>query len=279
MVPRLALGTDRTQPTVTRKECNMMKPGDFTTLAENYAKYRPGYSLAVRKALLCYVGADRPGFQAADVGAGTGIWTRLLAEAGVSITGIEPNDAMRAQGEVYTKGASVQWRPGSAEQTGLGTASVDWITMASSFHWVKQPDGLQEFHRALKPGGYLTVLWNPRDIEGNALHEQIEQLIHDRVPGLKRVSSGGSKHARDYYQELIAGGLFEDVVFFEAKHELIISKDHYIGAWRSVNDIQVQAGPERFEQLLTEIRSMVEPMDQIVVPYKTRAWTARRVGS
>jgi hypothetical protein len=150
--------------------------------------------------------------------------------------------------------------------------------MASSVQWVKQPDGLLEFRRVLKPGGYLTVLWNPRDIEANPLQQRIEALVHKRVPGLNRVSSGHARNTRDWADELTTTGDFRDVIFMEARHEIAMTRERYLGAWRSVNDVQAQAGPERFESLIAAIDEIIAPLDQIVVPYRTRAWTARRTG-
>lgn len=256
-----------------------MNAGDFSELAEDYAKYRPDYSKVVLHALTRYV--QTPGnsadFLVADVGAGTGIWTKMLADHCLNCVAVEPNNAMRAQGAQYTQSTAIQWFAGAAEQTGLPSNSVNWVTMASSFHWVQLPEALTEFNRILKPEGYLTVLWNPRAIEENRLHEQIEKCIYDLIPNLSRVSSGSAKHSRRYDQELVSTGAFRDVLFFEARHEIIMSKTRYIGIWRSVNDIQRQAGPELFKEILVRISEIIGSQEQIVVPYKTRAWTAQRV--
>jgi len=254
-----------------------MPAADYTSLAPDYAKYRPDYSSSVLRALIRYTEAGKRGFRVADIGAGTGIWTKMLAEKGLICIAVEPNDAMRTEGKNYTGNSTIQWFAGSAEKTGLETSSVDWVTMASSFHWVNVPEALGEFNRILRPGGHLTVLWNPRNIEGNPFHEKIENLIYSLVPHLKRVSSGAARHARDYYQELISTGSFADVVFFEANHEVVMPKERYLGVWRSVYDIQQQAGPERFAQILAKIAELIAPFDRISVPYKTRAWTARKI--
>jgi ubiquinone/menaquinone biosynthesis C-methylase UbiE len=255
----------------------MMQRADYTDLAPDYAKNRPDYSATVLRALIKHTGAERRGFRVADVGAGTGIWTKMIAEQHLSCIAVEPNEAMREQGQCYTEGTAIQWRAGSAEETGLETSSVDWVTMASSFHWAKLPEALKEFSRILKPGGFLTVLWNPRHIEGNPLHERIEDTIYAMVPNLKRVSSGSSKHARKYDEELVSTGDFNGVAFFEASHHITMSKERYLGAWRSVYDIRNQAGPELFERVLTTIGEIIAPLDTMVVPYKTRAWTAQKI--
>jgi hypothetical protein len=56
-----------------------------------------------------------------------------------------------------------------------------------------------------------------------------------------------------------------------------MTKERYMNVWRSVNDIQAQAGPERFEQILLMIEQLIAPLEDLVVPYKMRSWTAQRI--
>lgn len=254
---------------------NTMQSGDFTHLAQEYAKYRPGYSTVLANALFNYVDVQKEDFRVADVGAGTGIWSRYLLEQNSPCICVEPNDAMRGEGIEYTRSfPNATWQTGSAEETGLDSSSVDWLTMASSFHWVETEVGLREFKRVLKTGGHFTALWNPRNIEGNELHEAIERIIYDIAPNIKRKSSGGKKHVDDMYQTLISTHDFTDVLFMETPYTMKRTKEEYIGAWRSVNDIQVQAGPGKFEKIITGISDYIDHLDFISVPYLVRAWTA-----
>ena len=150
--------------------------------------------------------------------------------------------------------------------------------MGSSFHWVDSNRGLPEFHRILQPGGHFTCLWNPRNIRDNEFHQGIEARIHEIVPNIKRVSSGAQKHTLDWNDVLPSTGHFEDVVFVEGLHEVHMTPDRYLGAWKSGNDIQVQAGPERWPKVLDAIAECIEGLETVVVPYRTRSWTARRRG-
>jgi len=200
----------------------------------------------------------------------------MLSQAGLKTSAVEPCEDMREEGIRFTADFDIDWHGGSAEATGLNDASVDWVTMASSFHWADTPAALGEFHRILKPGGHLTILWNPRNIDGNKMHEEIEQLVHDLVPTLKRVSSGRAKNSRDWTDDLQSTGDFTDCIFMEAHHEIAMSHERYVGAWRSVNDIQAQAGPEKFKLLLDRIREKIADRNDVVVPYKTRAWTVMK---
>ncbi len=252
-----------------------MKHGDFTELAKAYIN-RPGYSLRVLRALASYIGAYREDFVIADVGAGTGKLSENLTELGFKGFAVEPNDAMR--GEALNIGVTLnnfQWSKGAAEATGLEDKSVDWVLMASSFHWTDKKAALNEFHRILKPGGFFTALWNPRDIEKSQLHMQIEDIIKFYVPELKRVSSGSEKNIWGVEEALVATGQFDKLIFMEAPHKELMTRERYIGAWRSVNDIQVQAGEERFEKIIGEIEELIKNQDTIEVSYKTRAWTVQ----
>jgi len=113
-----------------------LKLGDFTNLAENYSRYRPGYSRSVRDALLALCAREPAALEVADVGAGTGIWSRLMAERVAHVTAIEPNEEMRRCGIRDSKADRVTYAECSGEKTGLRSESVDMVSMASSFHWV-----------------------------------------------------------------------------------------------------------------------------------------------
>ena len=63
----------------------------------------------------------------------------------------------------------------------------------------------------------------------------------------------------------------------ECDYNEIWSKERYMGAWHSVNDIQAQAGQKRWEQILAMIESKIASFEMLEIPYKIRAWSARKV--
>jgi len=199
--------------------------GDFTKLAKDYIN-RPGYSLDVLRVIGRNAGMDRRDFKVADVGAGTGKLTENLYELGLTGCAVEPNDAMREEGKkLFKDNSSFIWLEGAAEHTGLSDSSFDWVLMGSSFHWANTEQALEEFHRILKPGGYFTAIWNPRNIEGNELHEEIEAMIADEIPNLKRVSSGGKKNIGDIEGKLLSTKYFSNLFFVEAEHSVVMTKE------------------------------------------------------
>ena len=253
-----------------------MKQGDFSELAKNYIN-RPAYSKLIIDALLKHINFDANNFAIADVGAGTGKFTKEIGNLKCKIFAVEPNDAMRSEGVVYTKDFdNISWSKGSGEDTGLASNSVNWVVMASSFHWTDPKKSLPEFSRILKKGGFFTIIYNTRNVQSSPLHQKIESMIKQMVQNLQRVSSG-SKNVNDWFSDLTEGNYFKDVMFMECKHTETMTRERYLGAWESVNDIRAQAGETCWGKIMDQIRGIVSAYDKIDVPYKMRAWTAQKV--
>ena len=80
-----------------------MRHGDFSLLTEDYLKYRPDYAPIILKSVIGLIGKSLKEIDVADVGAGTGIWTRMLdGYEFKSIKAVEPNDQMRLLGEKFS---------------------------------------------------------------------------------------------------------------------------------------------------------------------------------
>jgi ubiquinone/menaquinone biosynthesis C-methylase UbiE len=254
-----------------------MRQGDFTGLAGDYAKFRAGYAPPVAAAIVEYVGRPASTIDAADIGAGTGIWTRQLAAHGLrSVVAVEPNDDMREQGVQTSRGTGIEWRKGSAEATALPDGSADLVTMASSFHWADFDKACDEFHRVLRTGGVFAALWNPRFIEANPLLVEIEAQITRLKPDIQRVSSGRSGITERLTEMLRAKPQFTDVRYLEDRHSVQQSPEQYLGVWRSANDVQAQLGPELFRKFLEFAEQRIAGLTAIETTYVTRAWMARR---
>lgn len=252
-----------------------LKHGDFSNLAEDYAKYRPGYSSSVLKAILALVEKEQIDF--ADVGAGTGIWTRIVAANSKvkSAFAVEPNDEMRKQGSNGNGTLNISWKKGSGEATSLENNSCDLLSMASSFHWVDFEKGMNEFSRVLRPGGRFVALWNPRYIKDNPVLVEIENKILELCPNIKRVSSGSSEFVNKLTDRLTSCEDFEDLIYIEGRHSVNLTKEQYIGAWRSVNDLQYQMG-DKFGDFMKFISDKIANLDYVKSTYLTRAWTVRK---
>jgi len=259
---------------------SVQKLGDFTGLAKYYSKYRVGYSRTVLNVLLKSFPKNISEIDFLDIGAGTGIWTRMVNDRKPNSTiAVEPNIDMINEGIKLSKYLedNIIWKSAFAEETKLPNQSADWITMASSFHWTNFHQAIREFHRILKPNGFFTALWNPRLIENNPLLVDIENFLKDLKPDIKRVSSGSSGMTKTIMNKLIESEFFGEVFYLESIHTEKITPQHYLGIWKSVNDVQVQLGKQKFNLFLDYISQATKNLKFIEADYKTRAWTAKKL--
>lgn len=130
-----------------------------------YAKARPGYAPALFAYLEQELQVPR-GAVFADIGAGTGIFSRQLLQAGYRVTAVEPNEDMRCRAEQALNGtAGYQSVNGTADHTGLEDESVDYVSAAQAFHWFDPVAFRRECRRILKPGGQVLLVYNTRDLQ------------------------------------------------------------------------------------------------------------------
>jgi SAM-dependent methyltransferase len=103
----------------------------------------------------------------ADVGSGTGIFTRLLLGTGARVFAVEPNDAMRSAADAEFRAcANFTSVAGTAETTGLGDHSVSLVTCAQAFHWFDPAGARREFRRILTREGWCALIWNTPIVRG-----------------------------------------------------------------------------------------------------------------
>lgn len=135
----------------------------------HYEQVRPGYPAEAVQWLFAGVQVhDGPVRTVADVGAGTGKYTRMLAAAGLRPTAVDPSADML--GELRAALPQVPVHVGTAEHTGLPAGSVDAVTVAQAWHWCDPLAAGEEFSRILRPGGVLGLVWNQLDVSVPWVH-------------------------------------------------------------------------------------------------------------
>jgi len=149
----------------------------FSDRVENYVRYRPGYPSEVLGLLRVECGL-KPDHIIADIASGTGIFTKLPLDNGNAVFAVEPNPEMREAGRSllanYDKLNSVA---GTAEETTLPAASVDFVTAAQAAHWFDRGRTRREFARILRPGGWCVLIWNERRTATTPFLRDYEELL------------------------------------------------------------------------------------------------------
>ncbi|MGY1751974.1 class I SAM-dependent methyltransferase [Blastococcus sp. SYSU D01042] len=130
----------------------------FWAVAAGYAALRPGYPADAVTHLVGRGGRSR---RVLDVGAGTGLLTRAVRDAGHDVLAVDPAPEMLAQLTSGLPGVPVA--AGTAEALPVGDATVDAVVAGQAAHWFDVAPAAAEIRRVLRPGGVLGLVWNTRD--------------------------------------------------------------------------------------------------------------------
>ena len=163
----------------------------FSNRVDNYVKYRPGNPREVVEVLAreCGLTSDST---VVDVGSGTGILTELFLENGNRVIAVEPNREMREAAErLLAARPGFESVDGTAEATTLPNAVADLVAAGQAFHWFDQARTREEFARILKPGAYVALVWNVRDVEANDFMREYEGLLREYGTDYEAVSHHG----------------------------------------------------------------------------------------
>jgi SAM-dependent methyltransferase len=128
----------------------------FGAVAAGYAALRPGYPADAVAFLL----GERP-VRVLDLGAGTGLLTGVLLDAGHDVVAVDPAEEMLEQ--LRARHPGVDALVGGAEAVPLPDAAVDAVVAGQAAHWFEPEGAAAEMRRVLRPGGVVGLVWNTRD--------------------------------------------------------------------------------------------------------------------
>jgi SAM-dependent methyltransferase len=242
----------------------------FSDRVEDYARHRPTYPPAAIDAVLEGLGAPAE-LRAVDIGAGTGISARLLADRGVRVIALEPNPHMRAA----IGDARIDARDALATATGLADGSVDLVTSFQAFHWFANEDATREFARILRPGGRVALVWNERD-KSDALTEEYGRIAE--APRHADTSTGMRGSYRSYVGPLLATGGFGDVRERLFPNVQPVDLEGLIGRARSASYVPL-AGAEA-DAIVVGLRALhgrfADTAGRVALVHTTHVFTAER---
>lgn len=241
----------------------------FANSADDYERARPSYAAAA----VTFLGEAldlRPGRTVVDVAAGTGKLTRLLVPSGAEVIAVEPVDEMRAI--LRAQCPTVDVRAGTAED--LPVSEADAITVAQAFHWLDGPAALASFHRVLRPGGRLAVVYNERTSQPGWVAD-----VYALIRGLR--SEVPQREDGDWKAALWQSELFGPAERREFANPHTLSRELALARFRSLS--YVGALPEdRQRAVLEEIAEILDThpdtrgLSSVVIPQHTAVWVSTR---
>ncbi len=233
-----------------------------------YDSVRPAYPHEAVAALIDAArsgrGVNAPGrdgpLRAADIGAGTGKMSELLARGGLLVDAVEPSEAMRAQASSVD---GVTWHDGVAEETGLPNDVYDIVVFAQSWHWMDPERAGLEAARILAPGGALAIVWNQMAVSIPWVHR------------LTRIMRSGDVHRPD--RPPTPDGGFAPMTLTQVAWEDRMTPEEILtlGTTRSSYIRSSEAGRARMQENLRWYlyeHLGYAPGELVTIPYATLVW-------
>lgn len=124
--------------------------------ADVYDRYRPSPPPELLEILTVVAQVDRPRL-VVDLGAGTGLSTRVWAHRAEEVIGVEASARMVERARLATPTPNVRYVEAFAAATGLDEGSADLVTCAQAFHWMEPAPVLAEAARILRRGGVFAT--------------------------------------------------------------------------------------------------------------------------
>lgn len=230
-----------------------------TDEATTYHQVRPGY----RQEILEFFTTRQPGL-AIDLGAGTGLFTKLLVEHHWDVVAVDPSAHML--GVLQQQYPHVDTVISAAEtlQTQPWQHQVDLVVSAQAWHWVDPEAGSAKVAQLLKPSGVFGVVHHQLDTSqpwvlrlSRIMHSGDIHPVH--VPPI--VSSNFSTPHGSWWH-------WEQPLIVADVHRLMMTRAFYL----KTHQKQRQRMHDNLNWYLMEHLGYAQT-DTVQVPYVTAAWS------
>jgi SAM-dependent methyltransferase len=241
----------------------------FGQAAERYDRIRPTYP---PEALRWALESVADGSTVVDLGAGTGLLTRVLLGLGYAVVPIEPDAGMRTQLDAATPGTRA--REGSAEALPVDDGSLDAVVCGQAYHWFDREKAHPELARAIRPGGVFAPIWNIRD-ESAPWVRQLSVITRQRADGTLNPASGESIRSEGFGPE------FGPVERAEFRHATTHTADSLVELVKS-RSYYLTATPADQTEIEKDVRALawehpdLAGKETFELPYVTVVYRSRR---
>jgi SAM-dependent methyltransferase len=210
----------------------------FDSRARDYDVARPGYPLALIRALLERARLPEGG-RVLEIGCGTGQLTKLLAHENLTVTAVELGrnlsrvaaERLRAYPRITVVHADFeQWEP--------EPCTYDLVASAQAFHWIRPEVGYPKARRALGDCGLLALIWNLHPGGDSSLHRALDEVYRTLAPQMGQGTGRESlvQRVRRTTDEMNASGLFEEPDVLRFPWAISYSTKAYLRLLRTFSD-------------------------------------------
>jgi SAM-dependent methyltransferase len=226
----------------------------FGQIAREYDRVRPSYPADMIDDIVGLL----PGRDVAEIGAGTGKATVLLAARDIDVTAIEPDPQMaevltehtRDEQNVRVVVSSFEdWRP---------DRPFDGLLAAQSWHWTPPAQRYVRAAQALRLGGLLALFWNITDWRQTPISAEIDEIYRRHgMSGDNPRSRGSSEPEYWVRDEINSTPLFTDAEVRSYPTQRSYTSQQWIDYVSSTSDHLI-APADRRGALLADVRRAID---------------------
>lgn len=155
-------------------QLNLMKD-NFSNVAINYSKFRPGYPKELLDFILHHCENKNCAW---DCGTGNG---QVAKELSKYFNKVIASDISQQQLNQAYQASNIEYRLESGENCSIDDQSLDLITVAQAIHWFDFNGFYTHVNRVLKPGGIIAVwAYNNPVLEG-ILNDSLLEIYEDTL--------------------------------------------------------------------------------------------------
>lgn len=250
---------------ITDKRIDSGKAFDWGRTSADYGKYRDIYPQVFYDKILAR-GLCTKGQRVLDIGTGTGVIPRNMYRYGAKWTGTDISENQIAQAKILSEGMDIDYHVSSTENLDFPQESFDVITACQCFWYFDHEKVMPMFHRMLKEGGRILVLymaWLPFE---DPIAGESEKLVLKYSPNWS--GAGETRHPihiPDVYREQF------DIVHSE-EYEVYVpfTRETWNGRMKACRGVGASLSAEevaRWEKEHVELLEQIAPGEFEVLHY------------
>jgi SAM-dependent methyltransferase len=246
----------------------------YSPAAEAYRQVRPRYPqvLIDRVVEIAQLSSDST---LLEVGCGPAIATPAFADLGCRMVCVEPNpDFYRLAQRTCEPYPYVEVQNCSFEEWELAPQTYDVVLAASSFHWIPPEIGYPKAAAALRPEGYLILLWNKELQPRHEVYQQLAEVYQAHAPSLNRRYEDSATQAAildQLGQMAIESGQFKNMISGHMEVEVTYSVEQYLLLLNTYSPY-LKLEPQQKQRLFEDLRQMLEQSSETIQLFYTSAF-------
>ncbi len=228
-----------------------------------YSRFRPKYPPSLVKILRENFRLDGTG-RLLDLGCGPGPVAIALAQLFEEVVAMDPDDAMRAEGERIARErdiGNIQWRFGGSNDLSPNLGQFRLVTMGNSFHWMDRARTLEALYDLVRDGGGIAVVGEGAPIPPPpmmpwraAINTVLKSYLgHRPLPW----ESPGPPPPAERHETYISRSRFRDLASYQESFDVEWTIDSMIGNLYSTSFCSRRVLGDRVDAFERDIRAAI----------------------